>query len=272
MLLPRLSTSKQSAAIVSNYADDVSAWVGGRVQSLPDATTWLDKMHITPTNSLARQATKKCDDMPFRVALVDDDKSVHVLMQNTFKQFARNWTLDIYTDVSLILQSVSLTRPRAVMVEIATPCISGIDFIRRVKTSFPDLIIIIFTDRADGGVVFNSMIAGASGYLIKPIPSLEIIQALRIALSGSPVFCRVAEKLFLNTLHSCGQNSRWFLTCREQEIAGYACRNQSDKEIAQKLGVSMGTVHTHLVNIFRKMRLRSRRELQHRLFSENHPE
>lgn len=207
-------------------------------------------------------ATEQPPALPkIRVALVDDDQSIHIAMRQIFKNWASHWALESFLDGNEALEKFKESPPHVVLMDISMPDVNGIECTRRVKTMLPQLPVIMFTARVDTESFILAMIAGASGYLIKPIPSFDIVSAIKKALEGMPALCMQTEKSVVQWLHGLGEGiSGWGLTSREQQIILHLCSNRSDKEIAQHLGISPGTVHTHLVPLFRKMGVHTRDE------------
>jgi DNA-binding NarL/FixJ family response regulator len=205
-----------------------------------------------------------------RVALVDDDLSIHVAMRQIFKTWAVGWKLDSYHDGHQALRRIAQTPPNAVLMDISMPHITGIECTKKVRKMMPDLPIIMFTARADTESFISSMIAGASGYLIKPTASLEIIAAVKKVLEGLPALCPETEKTIIKWLRSFGENvSAWGLTAREQEILIHLCRNHSDKEMGKILKVSPATVHMHLHSIYKKLGVSGRNEARKKFIGLN---
>lgn len=213
-----------------------------------------------PTQGMAM--TESYPPLPkIRVALVDDDQSIHIAMRQIFKNWASHWSLESFLDGNEAVERFRESPPHVVLMDISMPDANGIECTRRVKTLLPHLPVIMFTARMDTESFILAMIAGASGYLIKPIPSFDIVSAIKKALEGMPALCVQTEKSVVEWLHGLGEGiSGWGLTAREQQIILHLCSNRSDKEIAQHLGISPGTVHTHLVPLFKKLGVHTRDE------------
>lgn len=198
---------------------------------------------------------------PVRIALVDDDQSVHQAMHCIFKELAKDWLLDSYMDGQQALHSMRSVQPNAILMDILMPGISGIECASKLKVLYPNVPIIMFSARTDSEAVINSMMAGACGYLTKPVSATKVLLALKRAIDGSMVLCQTAERAMLDGLHSLGRNSAVTrLTHREQEIMACVCRRLSNKEIADFLGISAATVHAHLSKIFKKLGAHNRGE------------
>lgn len=196
-----------------------------------------------------------------RVALVDDDQSIHIAMRQVFKNWASHWSLESFLDGNEAIERFRESPPHVVLMDISMPDVNGIECTRRVKTLLPHLPVIMFTARMDTESFILAMIAGASGYLIKPIPSFDIVSAIKKALEGMPALCVQTEKSVVQWIQGLGEGiSGWGLTAREQQIILHLCSNRSDKEIAEHLDISPGTVHTHLVPLFRKLGVHTRDE------------
>jgi len=204
-----------------------------------------------------------------RIALVDDDPSIHVAMRQIFKTLVSNWILDSYLDGNQALDRIPRTLPNVVLMDISMPDITGIECTRRVKALAPNLPVIMFTARTDTESFISSMIAGASGYLIKPIPSSDIIFAIKKALTGLPTLCVETEKAIIQWLRSLGKSTtQWKLTARQHEIMLHLCCNRSDKEIAKRLSIAPGTVHVHLSKIFKKLGVKTREQAKRKFISD----
>lgn len=222
---------------------------------------------VAALNPLVLSAEPLSQPQPFlaaqaiRIALVDDDQSIHLAMRQIFKRWAADWTLDSYLDGKEAITSIPRQQPHAVLMDISMPGITGIDCTRKVKALLPDLPVIMFTARSDTESFVSSMIAGASGYLVKPSPSLDVISAIKKALAGLPALCLETEKTVIQWLRSFKENaSQWQLTEREHEIMLHVCCNRTDKEISRLLNITAGTVHVHLARIFKKLSVHTRND------------
>lgn len=204
--------------------------------------------------ALAATKTRK-----IHIALVDDDPSIHVAMTHVFKNLAKEWTLDSYLNSREAITQITRTPPHAVLMDIAMPDMTGIECTRHLKANLPRLPIVMFTARDDTENFFSAMMAGASGYVVKPSSPAETVSAVRKVLNGGPALCPRTELAIVEWLHGLGENvSSWSLTPREQQIMLHVCANRSDKDIAQLLEISSRTVHNHLHNIYQKLGVKGR--------------
>jgi len=194
-----------------------------------------------------------------RIALVGDNEDVNCSIEKAFKGFDRDWMLHFYKDGQQALKHIPLAPPHAVLIDIPKPGNSGINCTRKLKHLLPNLPIVIFSVQSDCEKVLDYVIAGACGYLIKPVQPSEIVLALDKVFAGFPAFCPSAEKKMIHCLHSLGENFNvWQLTRREQEIITCIYNKHSDKNIAETIGIAPATVHVHMVKIFKKLGVHNR--------------
>jgi len=211
------------------------------------------------THTLTSQST--IPSPKIRIALVDDDPSIHVAMRQIFKNYAANWVLDSYRNGHEAIVRITQTPPRVVLMDISMPDITGIECTKRLHASVPDLPIIMFSARDDTENLVSSMMAGACGFVVKPSSPTETVLAVKKALEGAPALCPRTEKTIVEWLHSLGENVfSWKLTAREQQIMLHVCANRSDKNIGNLLHISAYTVHNHLRSIFKKLGITTRDE------------
>jgi DNA-binding NarL/FixJ family response regulator len=149
------------------------------------------------------------------------------------------------------------------LVDINLPGQSGIECVRRLKAVMPDTQFLMLTVFEDGDHIFDALSAGASGYLLKRTPRDELLAAIReVHEGGSPMTSYIARKVVL-----------WFqkqkppqaaggevLSSREREILRQLARGYAYKEIAHNLGISLGTINTHVRRIYHKLHVSSRGE------------
>jgi DNA-binding NarL/FixJ family response regulator len=153
-------------------------------------------------------------------------------------------------------------KPDVVLMDIQLPGMSGIECVRDLKKLLPDLQIMMLTVYEDDDNVFKSILAGASGYVLKKTPPSELLEAISdLHNGGSPMSDRIARKV-VQAFQQMGKSSRETenLTQRESEILSYVAKGFQDKEIAEKFFLSSETVRTHLRNIYKKLHVRSRTE------------
>jgi DNA-binding NarL/FixJ family response regulator len=158
------------------------------------------------------------------------------------------------------LRQIPSENPDVALVDINLPGMSGIECVARLKECAPKTQVLILTTYEDGNLIFESLRAGASGYLLKNMAPSELTQAIeQVHSGGSPMSMRIARKVVkyfqgLNSSHPEEET----LTKREQEVLALLARGYLYKEIADRLGVSISTVRVHLQAIYEKLHVHSR--------------
>jgi two-component system, NarL family, response regulator LiaR len=163
------------------------------------------------------------------------------------------------------IQITSQLRPDVVIMDITMPGVNGLVATRQIKTQFPDTQILVLTVHSDSEHILGIFEAGASGYLTKSVFGNEVVTAIRSVAAGDSVLSRPILKQILEINFQTPSKPRellsgYNLTSRELEIFRMAARGLSNKDIAQKLGLSLQTVKGYLVSIFSKLSVSSRTE------------
>ena len=149
-----------------------------------------------------------------------------------------------------------------VLMDIQMPRMNGIECIRRLKEENPELQIMMLTVFEDEEKIFDSIKAGADGYLLKTTEPDKLLEAIReLHQGGSPMSGSIARKV-LNTFQSFPKpkDETEDLSPREKEILAYCAKGYMYKEIAGALSISTETVRTHIHHIYEKLHVRSRSE------------
>jgi len=148
------------------------------------------------------------------------------------------------------------------LADIGLPGMSGINGIKILRKEYPDINIIMLTVYNDSTRIFNSLCAGASGYLLKNTPLEEIKKSIEILDSGgSPMSPEIARKVveYFNPVKSDGYKSG--LTQKENEIVNALVDGLSYKLVADRMSISIDTVRFHIRNIYRKLHVNSKAEV-----------
>lgn len=168
----------------------------------------------------------------------------------------------MYADGEEAVDRIPYAPPDVVLMDIDMPKMNGIECIRKLKTVMPSLQIMMLTVFEDDEKIFQSLKAGASGYLLKKTPPVKLLEAIEEVYSGgSPMSGQIARKV-IQVFHSTQESSPHTesLSQREHEILSYLAKGHRYKEIADELFISIETVRTHIRNIYEKLHVRSRTE------------
>lgn len=160
------------------------------------------------------------------------------------------------------LACIPAEAPDVVLMDIELPKRSGIDCVRELKQRAPALPIMMLTAYDDPERIFESLRAGACGYLLKRTPPAELLVAIEeLHRGGSPMSTQIARRV-VASLHEAAPRDRAAasLTEREAEILSRLAKGYSNKEIADLLSISLETVRTHLRHIYEKLHVHSRTE------------
>jgi len=200
--------------------------------------------------------------MPIKVAIVEDNDEIReglALLINGSPGFC---CVASYASAEEALAEMLDEPPDVVLMDIHLPKMSGIECVARLKERLPQLQIMMLTVYEDDDLVFKSLVAGATGYILKKTPPSELLEAIQVLYNGgSPMSNQIARKV-VEAFRHMGRSSQETenLSEREMEILSYLAKGYHDKEIADTLFISVETVRTHLRNIYKKIHVRSRTE------------
>lgn len=199
-----------------------------------------------------------------RIIIADDHA---VVREGTRELLQKEVDLEVVGGAGNGEEAVSLVRelkPDVAILDIAMPKLNGIEATKQIKAILPSTAVLILTAYEDDQYVFALLEAGAAGYLLKDVPSQKLIEAVRAVHDGEsvlhPVIARKALDRFVRTSDKNRELQDQPLTDRETEVLRLAARGQSNRQIADKLSLSMRTVQAHLRNVFNKLNVGSRTE------------
>jgi DNA-binding NarL/FixJ family response regulator len=219
-----------------------------------------------------------------RIALLDGDAGTRLVARQMVQAQRDGWTLDVYNPSCPVREAASRkgssrpyalegdhgpgSRPDIILLGLAGRTDARHACVRKIKALAPALPVLVISGDCDAASIAECCAAGADGYLLKPLAPEELARAVLSAAQGWPVLCREAQKAILNVLHRAATATTvWFpgLTGREQEIAGCLVARWRDKETAEYLRMARGTVHVHLVGLYKKLGVHSRQQAVARL-------
>lgn len=197
-----------------------------------------------------------------RVALVEDDLRIRQGLSFLVGGSAGfKWVGDFANGEDALARLPALT-PDVILMDINLPGMSGIECIRQLKKLLPGSQLVMLTVLEDHERIFQSLTAGASGYLLKNTPPARLLEAIReVFHGGAPMSAQIARCVVEAFRHPMRiQEPASTLTPREQEILALLAKGFLYKEIADQLTLSVETVRTHIRNIYDKLHVRSRTE------------
>lgn len=156
--------------------------------------------------------------------------------------------------------------PDVAIVDIQLPELGGVEAIRQIKQATPSVEIVVFTAQTDEDVVRAVFDGGARSLILKGDENEELIRAVRSAAEHKPYFTpHVSQIIFARYIHGHAaeepSHSADGLSFREREVVSLVARGMSNKEVAQRLGISVRTVESHRATVMDKLNLRSLSEL-----------
>ena len=163
-----------------------------------------------------------------------------------------------FADANNVYKNIESTKPDVVLMDIDMPGISGIEAVSIIKKNFPTVHVIMQTVFEDNDKIFDSICAGASGYLLKKASPARLIDAItEVMEGGAPMTGSVAKKVlkYFNDQKTEGDN--YNLSAREKEILLHLVNGMSYKMIAAACFISYFTVNSHIKNIYSKLQVNS---------------
>jgi DNA-binding NarL/FixJ family response regulator len=206
---------------------------------------------------------------PITVMIVEDDVVTRKVLAAAVDSEPALQLVASFDSVRPALAWLETTPVDLLLTDLGLPDGSGIDVIRACVESWPQCGIMVITMSSDEDSVLGCIEAGAAGYVLKDAGRLDIVRALMdLHSGGSPISPLIARKVLarmrdampVSSAPATGESGRIALTRREASILDLIARGDSYGEVAKVLSVSVGTVQTHVKNIYGKLSVHSRGE------------
>ena len=197
-----------------------------------------------------------------RVAMVEDDRAFAEQIEPLIAGAADLEWAGRDASAEEALARLPSVRPEVVLMDLELPGLSGVECIRRLKYVLPLTQFIVLTVKEDAGALFDSLMAGATGYLAKRADAHRVAECIReIARGGSPMSAGIARKAIdLITRREAAQPAEAQLSERERQVLELLSRGFLYKEVGEQLGIHIDTVRNHVRKIYDKLHARNRTE------------
>lgn len=200
-----------------------------------------------------------------RLAIIEDNVAYLKALQTFIAHSGKIEVVYTGSDLRAFIENFDSVHPDVVIMDIDLPGMSGIEGVRIIKSRFPETNIFMLTVFEDEDKIFESIKAGALGYMLKKDSPDKIIDAIHSIHHGESVMNgQIARKILGYFSKAGSRDSRleeYNLTRREKEILTLLIDGLSYKAIAAQCYISMDTVFSHIKNIYSKLNIHSRSEL-----------
>ena len=204
--------------------------------------------------------------MNLRIAIFDDNKNIRESIMLLLKTVPGFEVVGSFPHVLDCVEDIRESKPDIVLMDIEMPGMSGIEAVKTIKKEFPHIQVLMQTVFEDDDRVFDSICAGASGYILKNHLNTKLVDAIKeLQFGGSPMSPSIARKV-LNKLQQTPQLKPeaapdYQLTPREKEVLSCIVNGLSYKMIADQLHISYETVRSHVKKIYEKLHVASLTEV-----------
>jgi DNA-binding NarL/FixJ family response regulator len=199
---------------------------------------------------------------PIQVAVVEDDEEICANLVHRIGGNSSFRLLQTCASAEAALAELPRLKPDVILMDINLPGIDGVECVRQLKAKLPATQFLMLTVYEDNNRLFKSLIAGASGYLLKRTPPAKLLAAIREAYQGgSPMTPHIARRVvqYFRQLPEPQPESAQ-LTPRETDVLDQLAKGFLYKEILDNLGISRGTLHYYIRNVYEKLHVHSRTE------------
>ena len=200
--------------------------------------------------------------MNTRIALVEDDNGLRASMVSLLKRTSWIRVVADYADAKSALADIVRRKPDVVLMDVNMPEMNGIECITHLKALLPAVYILMLTVHDDNDSLFNSILAGADGYLLKATVPSRLLAAIReVCSGGSPMTPQIARRIVQRFRKSDPAPANMEnLTPREMEVLKQLALGNQYKEISANLNITVDGIRFHIRGIYNKLHVHSRTE------------
>jgi DNA-binding NarL/FixJ family response regulator len=159
------------------------------------------------------------------------------------------------------LEQIEQTAPDVVLMDVRMPVMDGVQATREIRTRMPHVHVLMLTTFDDEEYIVHALKAGAAGYILKNIPARELAESIRMAHKGILQLAPTAAAKVVAQLRAPLSAPVIGLTQREREVMLLVAQGASNREIAEQLVISEGTVKSHISSILSQLGLRDRTQI-----------
>jgi len=200
--------------------------------------------------------------MPIKVAIVDDDEGIRSSLAALIRRSPLFKLAGDFPDAETALAEIPRNPPDVVLMDINLPGMKGVECVRQLKSALPAVQFLMLTVYEDSDSLFNSLKAGASGYLLKRTASARLLDAIRdVNTGGSPMTPQLARRVvqfFSRPAADASAVAR--LTPGERDFLDQLANGYAYKEIADRMNISIDTVRSYVRTVYEKLHVHSRTE------------
>jgi two-component system nitrate/nitrite response regulator NarL len=193
------------------------------------------------------------------VLLVDDHPVVRRGLQSCLSSKDRLRVVGEAADGDEALQRARELKPDVVLMDISMPRVNGLEATERLRKEMPEIKVLILSVHNNREYIFRIIQAGAHGYVSKESSPEELLEAIESVHGGESFFTPEIAQAALSQFVTHGGSTGTFaqLTDREREVLTLIAEGQSNKEIANRLGIGVRTIETHRERIMRRLNIHS---------------
>ena len=206
---------------------------------------------------------------PLRVSIVEDDNTIRETLHSLFIFEEGMDCFSVHSNAEDAMLRLGEVCPDVIIMDINLPGASGIDCVRQLSQRCTGTQYLMYTVHDDDHRVFEALKAGANGYILKSSTPDQILEAVReLAQGGSPMSAHVARRVgqHFRPLQDRSSLSDVSLSEREHGVLELLAQGLLYKEIAERSGISVGTVKQHIHRIYDKLPVQNRTEAGNRFF------
>jgi len=202
-----------------------------------------------------------------RIMIVDDHEVVRMGMRLLFETENDFTVVGEAANGAEALAKVAVLDPQLILMDVRMEKMGGIEACREIKSRYPQVHILMLTSYTNDDAVIASVLAGASGYLLKHLSRAELLRSVRLVAAGQTLIDATTSQQAVQRLSTPPGSE---LTEREREVLALVARGYTNKQIAETLYVSEKTARNHVSHILEKLGLARRSEaaayaVEHRL-------
>ena len=196
---------------------------------------------------------------PIRLLVFEDNDDMRDSLSILFKGTPGIVFTGAFSDATQSINDVAATEPDVILMDIDLPKVNGIEAVWNIKQQFPSVQILMLTVFDDNERIFQSICAGASGYILKRNSPSKIIEAVfEVAEGGGPLTSSIARKVLdMFPRFNAAKTETEMLTDREKDVLGFLVKGHSYKMVASELNITLETVRSHIKKIYEELHVHS---------------